>query len=172
MPAIGRPGKDEAASYYSTYIDRVTTADVNAYLIQQRDESVKLLSTITEDKSLYKYDPAKWSIREMLNHLNDTERIFTHRALWFGRGLPASLPSFDQNIAAPAAAADQISWSAHVEEFRNIRAATISLFANLPADAWAKTGIASDNRVSVRALAYITAGHVDHHLAILRERYL
>src|ERR1700683_2130900 len=112
MPAIGRPGKDEAASYYSTYIDRVTTADVNAYLIQQRDESVKLLSTITEDKSLYKYDPATWSIREMLNHLNDTERIFTHSALWFGRGLPASLPSFDQNIAAPAAAADQISWSA------------------------------------------------------------
>ena len=87
-------------------------------------------------------------------------------------GFEASLPGYDQNIAAAGAEADRLSWAAHVEEFRRVRLATISLFRNMPAEGWARSGIASDNRVSVRAVAYIIAGHVEHHNAILRERYL
>jgi hypothetical protein len=172
MPPTGLPAKDEAAPYYYTYIDRVTDPDISAYLIRQTTEFPKFLATISEEKSLRKYEPSKWSIREALNHVNDTERIFALRALWFSRGLPVALPSFDQDIAAAAAHADNISWSRHVEDFRNVRAATLSLFANMPEDAWMKTGIAGDKSFTVRSLAYIVAGHVDHHLAILRERYL
>ena len=108
----------------------------------------------------------------MLNHITDTERAFAFRALWFARGFQAPLPSYDQNIAAAGAEADNVSWSAHVEEFRRVRLSTISLFRNLPAEAWTRSGIASDNPFTVRALAYIIAGHVAHHVAVLRERYL
>jgi len=108
----------------------------------------------------------------VLNHVTDTERSFAFRALWFARGFDTPLPSYDQHIAAAGAEADRISWAAHIEEFRRVRLATISLFRNMPPDAWARSGIASDNRFTVRALAFITAGHVTHHLKILRERYL
>ena len=108
----------------------------------------------------------------MLNHVTDTERAFAFRALWFARGFDVPLPSYDQEIAAKGDAADSISWAAHVEEFRRVRLATISLFKNMPAEAWARTGIASDNRFTVRAMAFITAGHLTHHVRILKERYL
>ena len=98
--------------------------------------------------------------------------MFLYRALWFARGFDTPLPGFDQNVAVPAAAADQFSWASHVEEFRAVRAATLAFFRNLPEDAWSRTGIASGNPVTVRALAYIIAGHVAHHIAILQERYL
>jgi hypothetical protein len=108
----------------------------------------------------------------LLNHLTDTERAFAFRALWFARGFDSPLPGFDQDIAASGARADAIAWAAHVEEFRRVRLSTVSLFRNMPPDAWMKTGIASDNPFTVRALAFIIAGHVAHHAAILRERYL
>jgi hypothetical protein len=94
------------------------------------------------------------------------------RAFWFARGLNTPLPSFDQDIAAAGAEADKVSWSAHIEEFRRVRLATISLFRNMPPDAWMRSGIASDNPFTVRSLAYIIAGHVAHHVKIIRERYL
>jgi DinB superfamily len=105
-------------------------------------------------------------------HLNDCERLFVFRAFWFARGFTSPLPSFDQNVAMTAAGAQQRSWAGHIDEFRAVRAATLELFRNLPAEAWGRRGIASDNPFSVRALAYITAGHVVHHAAILNERYL
>jgi len=98
--------------------------------------------------------------------------FFVHRALWFARGFDSPLPSFEQEIAVAAAGADAISWARHVEEFRAVRLATVPLFRNLPAEAWTKQGVASGNPVTVRALAWITAGHADHHAAVLRERYL
>ncbi len=136
------------------------------------EESLSFFSGISEEKSLYRYAPEKWSIRQVLNHVTDTERAFAFRALWFARGFEAPLPSYDQNIAASGAAADKIFWAAHIEEFRRLRLSTISLFSNMPPAAWMQTGIASDNRFTVRALAYIIAGHVVHHIAVLRERYL
>lgn len=168
----GRPDSTEAAPYYFTYINQVPSDDALPVIEQQLDDVVSLCSAISEDKSTYRYAPDKWSIRQVLNHVTDTERAFAFRTLWFARGFSSPLPDYDQNIAAAGAEADSIPWADHIEEFRRVRLATISLFRNLPHDAWMRTGIASNNRFSVRAMAFITAGHVEHHLKILRERYL
>lgn len=169
---IGRPRPDEADAYYFRYIDRVPGEDVLAVLEPQLDETVALLSPISEEKSLYRYGPDKWSMRQVVNHVNDCERLFLLRAFWFARGFETSLPSFDQLVAAAAARSDEFPWASHVEEFRRIRLSTLSFFRNLPAEAWKRRGIASDLPFTVRALAWIAAGHLDHHAAILRERYL
>ncbi len=169
---IGRPDSNEAAPYYFRYIDRVADGDVIESLEAQRRSALQLFSTISEEKSLDRYAPGKWSIRALLNHVTDTERVFLYRALWFGRGFESPLPSYEQEIAAAAAHADDVSWASHVEEFEAVRLASIAFFRNLPAEAWLRRGIASDNPVTVRALAWIAAGHAEHHLAILRERYL
>jgi len=168
---IGRPQDTEAASYYFTYINQVTGDNAIDTLESQLDESLAFFSGISEEKSLYRYAPEKWSIRQALNHLTDTERAFAFRALWFARSFSSPLPGYDQNIAASGAEADRISWAAHVEEFRRVRQSTISLFRNMPPAAWTRSGIASDNPFTVRALAYIIAGHLTHHVRIIRERY-
>ena len=168
----GRPETSEAAPYYFSYINQVQGDDIMASLKKQHEEAASFFTSISEEKSLHRYAPDKWSIRQTLNHLNDTERVFAGRALWFARGFETPLPSFDQTVAASAAQADAVSWAAHIEEFRRVRLATLSLFENLPADSWLRAGVASDNRVTVRSLAFIIAGHTTHHLAVLRERYL
>ena len=169
---MGRPQAGEAAPYYFTYINQVEGEDPLALLEQQLQGPLAFFRDFSEEKSLHRYAPEKWSIRQVLNHVTDTERAFAFRALWFARGFDAPLPSYDQNRAAAGAEADKIAWAAHLEEFRQVRLATISLFRNLPAEAWLRTGIASDNRFSVRAVAYIIAGHTAHHTAIVRARYL
>jgi uncharacterized damage-inducible protein DinB len=168
----GRPQADEAAPYYFTYIDQVPGDDPLAVIQAQIEECNQLFSTISDEKSRYRYAPDKWSIRQVLNHINDTERAFAFRALWFARGFDTPLPSYDQDIAAGAAQADAVEWSAHVEEFKRVRLASISLFQNLPSESWLRTGVASGNPFTVRALAFIIPGHVTHHLRILRGRYL
>ncbi|HEY1528920.1 MAG TPA: DinB family protein [Candidatus Angelobacter sp.] len=168
---IGRPEPNEAAPYYFGYINRVSGNDVIKVLHSQLDESLALLRGMSEEKSLYRYAADKWSIRQMWNHVNDTERIFLLRALWFARGLESELPSFDQEVAVAAGNADDIPWARHIEEFREIRLATLSFFRNLPEEAWLRNGVASGNPFTVRACAYVVAGHVAHHAAILREKY-
>jgi hypothetical protein len=168
---LGRPQTNEAASYYSVYIDRVNSDDVVDVLATQLEETVAFLSTISEEQSLHRYAPEKWSRRELLGHVNDTERVFMYRALWFARGFQGPLPSFDQEVGFKFANSDNVSWASHVDEFKAIRLATLAFFRNLPDEAWMRSGIASDSPVTVRALAYIVAGHVSHHVAILRERY-
>ncbi len=167
-----RPAQSEAAPYYFLYIDQVQGDDAYGVMSRQLEASTALFSAISEEKSQHRYAPEKWSIRQVLNHITDTERAFAFRALWFARGFDAPLPSYDQAIAAAGAAADAVDWAAHVEEFRRVRLATLSLFDNMPAEAWDRTGVASGNRFSVRAMAYIIAGHWEHHVKILRERYL
>ncbi|HEY0703754.1 MAG TPA: DinB family protein [Candidatus Acidoferrales bacterium] len=166
------PAKDEAAVYYFTYIDRIREDDVVGAMERQLREASELFSTISEEKSLHRYAPEKWSIRESLNHVSDTERAFAFRALWFGRGFSDPLASFDQNVGVAGARADEYAWARHVAEFGDVRRASLALFGNLPAEAWKRSGVASGNLVTVNALAYIIAGHCAHHLAILRERYL
>jgi hypothetical protein len=161
----------EAAPYYFTYIDQVAGDDVSSTIEIQLEESLAFFSGISDERSLYRYAPDKWSVRQVLNHISDTERSFAFRALWFARGFETPLPSYDQNIAAAGAEADRIAWSAHVEEFRRVRLSTISLFSNMPADAWERRGIASDSTFTVRAMAFILAGHLEHHRKILRDRY-
>ena len=169
---IGRPQPNEAASYYYTYIDRVTSDDIVSVLARQLDETVAFLTTISEEQSLQRYAPEKWSMRELLGHVNDGERVFMYRAMWFARGFQDPLPSFDQEIGFKAADSDNVSWSSHIDEFHAIRSSTVAFFRNLPADAWLRSGVASDSPVSVRAIAYIVAGHLSHHVGVLRQRYL
>jgi hypothetical protein len=166
------PDRTEAAEGYFTYIDQVAGNDICQILEAQLTETLALLHGISDDQSLHRYAADKWSIREVVSHLNDTERVFVFRALWFARVLDSPLPKFDQNIAISAAGADKRSWSSHVEEFRAVRVATSAFFQNLPPDAWTRRGVASGKPFTVRALAYISVGHVAHHLKIVRERYL
>ena len=169
---IGLPERTEAAEYYFTYIDRIASGDILGTLQTQLDETMAFLRAISEEKSLHRYAPGKWTIREALNHVTDTERAFGFRALWFARGFDTPLPSYDQNIAAAGACANDYSWASHIEDFRAVRQATLTFFRNLPDDAWMRSGIASGNPFTVRALAYLIAGHTAHHIAIVDERYL
>jgi DinB superfamily len=167
-----RPQPNEAASYYSKYIDLVAGDDILAALKRQAQETAAFLATISEEKSLHRYGPDKWTIREVLNHVNDCERIFLFRAFWFGRGFTEPLPGFDQDVCVRAAEANDVSWADHVAEFHAIRLTSVSLFDNLPDQAWSRTGTANDTPFTVRALAYIIAGHVSHHASVIKERYL
>jgi len=169
---IGRPGPEEAIPYYFKYIDRIQTEDVVGKLESQLDEALALFRGVSEEKSLERYGQDKWSVRQVLNHVNDCERLFVFRAMWFARGFDSDLPSFDQEVAAAGVPSDGVPWAGHVEEFRGIRQSTVSFFRNLPPEAWMRSGIASGNRFTVRALAYIAAGHLAHHSAVLREKYL
>jgi len=167
-----RPQPGEAAPYYFLYIDRVASGDVIGVLDGQVEQTLRLAAGISEEKSLHRYAPGKWSIREILSHVTDAERVFLYRALWFARELDTPLPAFDQDIAVAHAHADRISWASHVEEFRTVRLATLAFFRNLPPEAFSRTGIASGNPVTVRALAFIIAGHLAHHSGMVQERYL
>jgi hypothetical protein len=172
MSVTTAPDRTEAAEYYFTYIDKVGPGDICRILEEQLAETLPLLEAISEDRSLHRYAPDKWSIRDVLGHLNDCERLFVSRAFWFARGFDSPLPSFDQNVAVSVAGADSRPWRSHIEEFRSVRGATVAFFSNLPSDAWARRGVASGNPFTVRALAYMAAGHVTHHMGILKERYL
>lgn len=169
---IGLPERTEAAEYYFKYIDRVPEGDILGYLNRQMEETLALLQGISEEKSLYRYELGKWSIREMWNHVNDTERVFLFRALWFARGFSEPLASFDQDFASASAKADQFSWASHIEDFQAIRLSTLTFLRNLPPEGWERRGEASGNPVTVRALAFIIAGHAAHHMAVLKEKYL
>ena len=170
--AVHQPDRTEAAEYYQTYISQVPQGDIRDVLDAQADELPRLLAGLSEDQSHYRYAPEKWSIRQVVNHITDTERVFSFRAFWFGRGYEQPMPSFDQDIAMAVAGANERTLADLLDEFRAVRAATRTLFRSMPAGAWDRRGVASDNPVTVRALAYITAGHVEHHARILRERYL
>jgi len=165
-------GPDEAAEFYLTYINQVPEGEICDILQAQLGETMALLTGIPSERSEHRYAPDKWTIKEVVSHVNDTERVFAFRALWFGRGFDGPLPSFDQNRAMAAAQANARSWGDHVAEFQLVRSATLPVFRSFSPDAWARRGVASGHPVSVRALAYIVAGHAAHHCRILRERYL
>jgi len=167
-----RPQNSEAADYYFKYIDLITSDDVVPAIKDQMGQTVRFLEGISEEQSLKAYAPGKWTIRELLNHVSDGERLFLSRAFWFARGFQDAMPSFDQDIAVAHAHANNTSWAKLVEEFKTVRAATISFFETLPDEAWSRSGVASDNPVTVRAIAYIIAGHLAHHVNVLRDKYL
>jgi len=169
---IGRPEPNEAAPHFHHYINLVPGDDPLTVIESQLAGTASLLAGISEEASLHRYQPDKWSIRQLLNHVTDNERAFAFRTLWFARGFTVPLPGYDQNIAAACAGADGIPWSEHLREFEDVRGATISLFRNMPPEGWTRSGVASGNPVTVRAMAYIIPGHLTHHIDILRERYL
>jgi hypothetical protein len=169
---LAAPDRSEAAEYYFRYIDLAAGSDVLALLERQTSQMLELLASVDEARSLHRYAPDKWSMRQVLSHVSDTERVFVYRALWFARGFEAPLPGFDQDVAVAGADANARTWRSHLDEFQSVRAATVTFFRGLQPDAWDRRGVASDNPVTVRALAFITAGHVAHHINVLRERYL
>ncbi|HEX4602176.1 MAG TPA: DinB family protein [Gemmatimonadales bacterium] len=169
---LARPDASEYGPAYGAYVARVPEGDLLALLEQQGRETQGLLASVPEGKALYRYAPGKWSVKEVIGHLMDCERVFACRALRFARGDQTPLPGFDEQLYAPAGNFDERPLQDLAGELDSVRRATIALFRGLPADALARRGTANNRDVSVRALAYIIAGHERHHVAILRERYL
>lgn len=170
--SLERPSLDEMAEYYAPYVDLVPEGDIRDILETQRRETLSFLAAVPETAAHHRYAADKWSVCEVLSHVNDCERLYTMRAFWFARGMDTSMPSFHSDFAVRTAKPEDRAWTSHVEEFAAIRAATLALFRHLPPEAWPRRGTASNYTFSVRALAYIAAGHVFHHVAVLRERYL
>jgi uncharacterized damage-inducible protein DinB len=168
---IVRPQPGEYAPYYERYVSLVQGEDILSTLDQQRRETMLLLSCRDDDEGDFRYAPGKWSAKEVLGHVCDTERIFAYRALRFSRADATPLEGFEQDDYVRNGAFSQRPLSDLVEDFIAVRRATLSLLRNLDEAAWVRRGTANKNEVSVRALAYIIAGHELHHRRILEEKY-
>jgi hypothetical protein len=166
-----RPDATEYAPFYARYVADVPEGDVVATLRESGREIVEALAAIPESRGGFRYAPDKWSVREVIGHVIDTERIFGYRALRLARADATPLPGFDENQYVPTAGSDARTIADLVDELRIVREGTVRLFASLPDEAWPRRGVVNGREVSVRALAYITAGHARHHLGVLRERY-
>ena len=167
-----KPAADEHAPYYAKYIDAVPPGNVVETLNGQIEETLATLRGASEEASLKRYAEGKWSLREVVGHMADTERIFAYRALRFARADATPLAGFEQNSYIPAARFDARDWRKLIEEFGAVRKSSVLLFEGLDAEAWDRRGVASGNPVSVRALAWMIAGHEVHHMKIVREKYL
>jgi hypothetical protein len=168
----GRPGPSEHAPYYGKYIALVDGHDAVAALELSTRESESLLRSISEERSHHRYAPEKWSLREVFVHITDVERVFAYRALRVARGDETALEGFDPDTWMHRAGADARQWPDIAREVESVRAATMSLFHSLPREAWTRAGTADDSPVTVRALAYIIAGHEMHHRQVIAEKYL
>jgi uncharacterized damage-inducible protein DinB len=169
--AIARPRADEYAPYYDRYISLIPGEDILGTLDQQRREMMLLLSCRDDDEGDFRYAPDKWSAKEVLGHICDTERVFAYRALRFSRADATPLEGFEQDDYVRNGPFAQRPLADLVEDFIAVRRATLSLLRNLDDAAWSRRGLANKNEVSVRALAYIIAGHELHHRRILQEKY-
>ena len=168
---LPRPADDEYAPFYGTYVSKVPEVEIHKFLETQLRETRSLLSTIPEGRGDHRYAEGKWSIKEVIGHLCDAERIFAYRMLRIARGDQTPLPGFEENAYVPVARFDRRTMASLVDEFAQVRDATLALTRTLDAEAGARRGVASGKEVSARALAWIIAGHVAHHVGILRERY-
>jgi hypothetical protein len=165
-----RPATTEYAPVYANYIALVPEDDILAALEEQSEQMFGLLRAVPEAQGGVRHPPYTWSIREVVGHLTDSERIFACRALRFARGDATPLPGFDENAYARVAAFDRLPLADLVSELETARHSHLWLFRNLPAEAWLRTGVANGHVISVRALAYVLAGHARHHTGILRQR--
>ena len=166
-----RPEATEYAEYYANYISKVPGSDVLGVLESQRLQMLQLFAGRSERDGSFRYAPGKWSVKEVLGHIADTERIFTYRALRIGRGDQTPLPGFEQDDYVKTGAFAERTLAELAEEFGAVRGASIVLFRSFKEEAWPRRGVANEKEVTVRALAFITAGHQIHHRAILEERY-
>lgn len=171
-PLAIAPDSTEFAPYYGKYTSLVNSDNIIATLETQAQRSRAAYQTLTEEQSSFRYAPDKWNIRQTLGHVVDTERIFSYRALRIARGDKTPIEGFEQDDYVRNAPFEHCTMAELLDEFAVVRRATVLLFRSLPADAWRRRGIASNNEVSVRALAYIIAGHELHHIAVLNEKYL
>ncbi len=171
MTPIPRPGPDEYDPYYAGYVTAVPSGDVLTLLDTQTAELVTWLRALPPGREGHRYAPGKWSIREVVGHLCDTERVFAYRALRFSRGDQTPLPGFEQDDYVPESGCETRTLADLIDEFLAIRRATVALFRGMTDAMAARRGTANGVEISVRALAYIVAGHERHHARVLRERY-
>lgn len=169
---LQRPPSDEYTSYHGTYISKVPDGDVREILRRQLHELTATLTGVSDGQASASYGPGKWTLKEMLLHVIDAERVFAYRLLRVARGDATPLPGFEQDEWVPHSGANNRSLANLMVEFTAVRAATLALMETLDDAAWARRGTASGHPTSARALAYIIAGHDRHHQTILRERYL
>jgi hypothetical protein len=167
-----RPEADEYAPFYAGYVAKVPGGDIVATLGHSGRGTLELLGGVSEETARLAYAPGKWTLTEVVQHCCDAERIFAYRALRIGRGDATDLPGWDEQAYMPLSGAADRTLRSLVEEFRTVREATTSLFASFPEHAWERRGRANGMDVSVRGIAWITAGHLLHHMGIVRERYL
>jgi uncharacterized damage-inducible protein DinB len=171
-PRFDRPDASEFADFYAGYISGVPEGDLLQLLEAQGRETATLLGAVLESQGSFAYAPGKWTLKDVLGHIADGERVFSYRALRIARGDQTPLASFDENAWVPEAAAAARTMKDLAEELAAVRASTLALLRHLPAESVTRTGTASGRTISVRALAWIMAGHERHHLQIIRERYL
>lgn len=167
-----RPAETDYAPYYGKYVSLVPEGDIVATLGRQLDNTLATLGGVSEAKAAHRYTPDKWSVKELVGHLIDTERIFSYRALRFARNDRTPLPGYEQDDYITNASFDAYPLSELATEFEHVRRSTLFLFKHLDEAAWERRGTANDSEASVRALAHIIAGHELHHMEILRTRYL
>ena len=169
---IAHPSEGDFNPAMSGYVALAGSLDDAAgQLALQRDAVVRRFATVKAAQEGYRYAPGKWTVREVVGHMSDAERIFAYRLLRIARGDETPLPGFDENTYVPAGEFERRSLAELIEEWKAVRNATITLADGLPASAWTRRGTASGKTVTVAALAYIIVGHVEHHLKILKERY-
>ena len=168
----GRPQPDEHAPYFSRYIELVPEEDIAGAMEAQGRETAALLANVSEEKAAFRYAPDKWSIKQLVGHVTDGERVFAYRLMCIARGESKSLPGFEENDYARSGGFDQRPFAELVDALAATRRATVALVRGVPAEAWTRVGTANDNKTSARAIAYMIVGHERHHLQVLRERYL
>ena len=171
-PRSTRPAPDEYAPYYGTYIARVADGDVVQALRNQIGGTLSYLRAIPDARAGHRYAAGKWSIREVVGHVADAERIFAYRALRFARNDSTALPGFDENAFVSASRFGDRALSSIVAELEAVRGATVAFFDALFPEEWTRHGTASGKEMSVRALAWVIAGHELHHLGVLKTRYV
>ncbi len=167
-----RPDAGDCAPYYFLYIDQVPAGDVLAMLEAQAAETMRLLEGVSEGQADFAYAPGKWTIKDVLAHVIDTERVFAHRALCFARREPAVLPDMDQDHWAASSGASHRTLASLLAELRLVRASTVAQFRGFDPDMLERVGTASDVEFRVRSFPWILAGHERHHRGVLEQRYL
>lgn len=172
MSSSKRPDPSEFSPYYAGYVARVPDGDIVETLGAQVDATVALVQSLDEAKGSHRYAPGKWSIRQVLGHMADTERIMGYRALRVARGDATPLPGFDENLYVQNARFDERTLASLSDELALVRKATLAVLAPLDEQELGRAGSANGAPITARALAWIIAGHERHHVAILRERYL
>jgi hypothetical protein len=172
MPTtLSRPASDEYLAYYDRYITLVPDGNLVDILAEQQRETLRMLRKVDDERGLFAYAPDKWTVKEVIGHLSDAERVFSYRALRFARADGQPVAGFDENAYVPAGRFNERPIASLVDEFESIRAATVHLFRYLTEEEMARRGIANNNPISVRALGFVIAGHERHHAKLLRERY-
>ncbi len=172
MTTIQRPQQSEYDAYYHRYLKLVPDGDILAILADQRDRMSAILAAADEDKGNHRYEPGKWSLKEVVGHVIDAERVFGLRAVWFARGDSSPLPGMEQDDWAAAANYAARSVTAIRQEYLAVREASLLLFGSFTDEATVRSGICDGKSISVRSLIYLAAGHEQHHEDVLRRRYL